>query len=214
MTAISELLTDNIGSWTEAVKPKASAGRGGGSRDDLYGVKKLRELILDLAVRGLLGPQNPGDSPAQQLLAEAEAERELSISEGRAKKQKVLSSVTEEEKTFFLPSGWSWVRFGNLFTLEYGDNLPERERSGTGEYPVYGSNGVVGSHDSYCVQGKCIVIGRKGSAGALTLSPTECCWVTDVASSVVPPSCLSVTLSTGYFTRFGWIHWAKVSSRA
>ena len=38
--------------WTSAIKAKPSAGRGGGKKQEFYGIKKLRELILELAVRG------------------------------------------------------------------------------------------------------------------------------------------------------------------
>ena len=50
------LITDHLGLWTSTIQNKKSSGRGGGKKRELYGIKKLRELILDLAVRGLLVP--------------------------------------------------------------------------------------------------------------------------------------------------------------
>ena len=49
-----QLITDNLDLWASTVQNKKSAGRGGGKKRELYGIKKLRELILELAVRGLL----------------------------------------------------------------------------------------------------------------------------------------------------------------
>jgi type I restriction enzyme S subunit len=56
----------------------------------LGGVAKLRELILSLAVRGKLVPQNPADEPASVLLQKIRAEKERLIAEGKIKKDKPL----------------------------------------------------------------------------------------------------------------------------
>ncbi|MEH6458108.1 MAG: restriction endonuclease subunit S [Cocleimonas sp.] len=187
-TSAEQLITDNIDVWTSAIKKRGSQGRGSSKKIELYGIKKLRELILELAVRGLLVPQDPSDEPASVLLEKIAAEKELLIKDGKIKKQTSLPEISEVEKPFELPLGWEWIRFGNAYYLEYGNNLPQAKRSNTGEYPVYGSNGVVGTHKDYCISEPCIVVGRKGSAGALNLSEGYGCWVTDVAYSIVPPT--------------------------
>ena len=62
MSAIQQLLTDHIDIWTAAESEKKSGrGRAAGSAASVYGIKKLRELILDLAVRGKLVPQDARD---------------------------------------------------------------------------------------------------------------------------------------------------------
>ena len=68
-----------------------------------------------------------------------------------------------------IPEEWEVVRLGEVFSLEYGKGLVEKERE-NGEYPVYGSNGVVGYHSQYIVKGPGIIVGRKGTIGAITWS--------------------------------------------
>ncbi|WP_334186768.1 restriction endonuclease subunit S [Noviherbaspirillum sp.] len=63
---------------------------------------------------------------------------------------------------------------GTFCEFKYGRSLPEKNRRG-GEFPVYGSNGIVGWHDTPLTSGPTIIIGRKGSAGALQYSDKSCC---------------------------------------
>jgi type I restriction enzyme, S subunit len=186
MGAVEKLITDNLPIWSSSIESKLSAGRGKSSKRTLYGVKKLRELILDLAVRGLLVPQDPNDEPASVLLEKIVAEKEQLVKEGKITKQKKKIVTVDGEITPTVPTKWSTCRFGDIYHMEYGDGLSKSDRSNTGEFPVYGSNGVVGTHNEACVLSPCIVIGRKGSAGALNICTSSGCWVTDVAYSLVP----------------------------
>jgi type I restriction enzyme S subunit len=52
------------------------------------GIKKLRELILTLAMQGKLVPQDPNDPPASQLLKEIAAEKKRLVKEGKIKAPK------------------------------------------------------------------------------------------------------------------------------
>lgn len=70
------------------------------------GIKKLRELILTLAMQGKLVPQDPSEQPAKELLKEVEAEKQRLVKEGKIKKPKPLSPVMKEEKPYTLPHGW------------------------------------------------------------------------------------------------------------
>lgn len=190
--AVEKLIVDHIDTWTTALQTRSTAGRGSSGKIDLYGIKKLRELILELAVRGKLVPQDPNDEPASELLKRIAAEKAELVKQGKIKKQKPLPKISEEEKPFELPEGWEWIRFGSIYEMEYGNNLPQEKRSNSGEYNVYGSNGIVGTHNEACIKSPCIVIGRKGSAGALNLSDQAACWVTDVAYSTIPPSAMNL----------------------
>jgi len=71
-----------------------------------------------------------------------------------------------------LPEDWKLVKLQNLFLLEYGKGLPERQRL-LGKYPVVGSNGIIGYHNQALVKGPGIVIGRKGTIGAVSLIESD-----------------------------------------
>lgn len=73
---------------------------------------------------------------------------------------------------------------GELFELVYGKGLSESERDG-GKYPVYGSNGVVGNHSKFLVNGPGIIIGRKGSIGEVNYSKNNF-WPIDTTYYVKP----------------------------
>lgn len=78
------------------------------------GIKKLRELILELAVRGKLVPQDPNDEPASELLKRIAEEKARLVAEGKIKRQKQLADIGEEEWPFELPEQWAWVRLADL----------------------------------------------------------------------------------------------------
>lgn len=72
-----------------------------------------------------------------------------------------------------LHSKWPIKKVGDVCDFEYGKSLPEDQRQ-AGPYPVMGSNGRVGYHAEYLVKGPTIVVGRKGSAGAVIWEPENC----------------------------------------
>ncbi|HDC4426340.1 TPA: restriction endonuclease subunit S [Enterobacter asburiae] len=118
--AVEQLITQHIDTWTSALKTRSTAGRGSNGKIDLYGIKKLRELILELAVRGKLVPQDLNDEPASELLKRIAAEKAELVKQGKIKKQKSLPEISEEEEPFELPEGWEWVRFGDISEIERG----------------------------------------------------------------------------------------------
>lgn len=96
------------------------------------GIKRLRELILELAVRGKLVPQDPNDEPASELLKRIQAEKARLVAEGKIRKDKTLPAIGEEEKPFELPVGWDWVRWNNI-AMKIGDighKMPDTVKEG------------------------------------------------------------------------------------
>ncbi|EDQ02236.1 restriction endonuclease subunit S [Shewanella benthica] len=119
---VKDLVTDNIDLWTNAIKKRKAVGRGSSKKIELVGIKKLRELILELAVRGKLVPQDDNDEPASVLLEKIAAEKAQLIADKNvtSKKQKPLPAITDEEKMFELPSSWAWSRMGDLAQYQKG----------------------------------------------------------------------------------------------
>lgn len=113
----AELLLQNLDVWTAATRTKSTSGRGSGGKIELAGISKLRELILELAVRGKLVPQDPNDEPASILLERIQKEKARLIAEGKIKKQKALPNIKEQERPFDLPSGWCWARLQSISEL-------------------------------------------------------------------------------------------------
>lgn len=122
---VEKLITDHIDIWSSALQTRSTAGRGSSGKIDLYGIKKLRELILELAVRGKLVPQDPNDEPASELLKRIAAEKAELVKQGKIKKQKPLPEISEDEKPFELPSGWEWVRFESVLGFSGGGQPPK-----------------------------------------------------------------------------------------
>jgi len=76
--------------------------------------QKLRQRILDLAIRGKLVPQDPNDEPASVLLDRIRAEKERLIAEGKIKRPKAKKSTDKSHyqnftPPFEIPKSWQWV---------------------------------------------------------------------------------------------------------
>lgn len=122
------------------------------------GVKKLRELILQLAVQGKLVPQDPKDEPASVLLEKIRKEK---AAKGD---RRPLSSV--EEPPFALPGGWEWARFGDLTINRDGERIPvsrEHRHTRQGPYDYYGASGVIDCIDNYLFDKPLLLIGEDGA---------------------------------------------------
>jgi type I restriction enzyme S subunit len=81
-------------------------------------VDALEQTILQLAVRGLLVPQDPQDEPASTLLKKIRLEKDHLIAQGKIKRDKPLPPIAEDEQPFALPpGGWAWVRVADLCSM-------------------------------------------------------------------------------------------------
>ena len=133
---MQQSLLTHLDVWTSALETRSTAGRGSNSKINLYGIKKLRELILELAVQGKLVPQDPNDEPASVLLDKIAAEKAQLIKAGKLKKQEPLPPITNDEKPFELPNGWEWVRLGEITSKIGSGSTP------SGGSRIYCDNGV------------------------------------------------------------------------
>ncbi len=92
------------------------------------GIQKLRGLILELAVRGKLVPQDPGDEPASELLKRIATERARLEAEGICKKSKPLPPASEDVQSFSVPDGWKWVRLSTIGNIFNGNSINADEK--------------------------------------------------------------------------------------
>ncbi|EJI1277375.1 restriction endonuclease subunit S [Vibrio vulnificus] len=136
--SVENLITEHIDIWTSAVKTKSTSGRGSSKKLELYGVKKLRELILELAVRGKLVPQDPNDEPTSLLLERIAAEKAQLVKERKITKPKKLAEVCDDEFSFELPSNWDIRRLPEVYyTISpSGKKLKSSDVLEDGTYPV------------------------------------------------------------------------------
>ena len=95
--------------------------------------KKLRQKILDLAIRGKLVPQDPNDEPASVLLERIKAEKERLIQEGKIKRPKKSTADTSHYQNFpfDIPESWEWVTIGNISDSSLGKMLDKKKVEGT-----------------------------------------------------------------------------------
>ena len=122
-TNAEQLITEHLDIWTTAIEQKSSSGRGSSKKFSLHGIKKLRELILELAVRGKLVPQDPNDEPASVLLERIAAEKAQLVKDKKIKKPKALPEISEDEKQFELPKGWEFSRLGFIGEIFNGNSV-------------------------------------------------------------------------------------------
>ena len=93
-------------------------------------VDALEQTLLQLAVRGLLVPQDSADEPAYRLLERIRSEKDRLITAGKVRRDKTLEAIAEDEKPCDLPEGWGWVRLQDISHSRLGKMLDKGKNSG------------------------------------------------------------------------------------
>ena len=114
--------------------------------------KKLRQKILDLAIRGKLVPQDPNDEPASVLLERIRAEKERLIKEGKIKRSKKTTSDTPHyenrqvgeanETPFEVPEGWEWTTINDICSKIGSGSTPRGSNYAKEGIPFFRSQNV------------------------------------------------------------------------
>ena len=117
-------------------------------------IEKLKQKILDLAIRGKLVPQDPNDEPASVLIEKIREEKEKSIKEGKIKASKEDSYIykgsdncyyekigntikkIDKEKLFNIPESWAWTRLGTIFSIGSSKRVHKSDWTNSG-VPFY-----------------------------------------------------------------------------
>ena len=131
--------------------------------------KKLRQKILDLAIRGKLVPQDPNDEPASVLLERIRAEKERLIKEGKIKRSKKtdFDKLHIENIDYALPDNWMLSTLADVFFMHAGKSISASQISSTKDdeyrYQCVGGNGIRGYVKDYNTEGVFPIIGRQGA---------------------------------------------------
>jgi len=84
---------------------------------DAHFADKMIKSVLEIAIKGKLVPQDSAEGTARNLLDKNLIDIEI---DGRRVKQKVITEISEEEKTFDIPDSWEWIKLGNVCTIARG----------------------------------------------------------------------------------------------
>ena len=152
-------------------------------------IDALTQSLLQLAVMGKLVPQDPNDEPASALLKRIQAEKAKLIAEGKIKKDKPLTAITDDEKPVELPQGWEWVRFSeyalDIATGPFGSMIHQSDYVQGGvplinpshmiddkiiaDETISVSMAMAKTLDSYAIYEGDIVMARRGEVGRIAL---------------------------------------------
>ena len=109
-------------------------------------IKKLRQKILDLAIRGKLVPQDPNDEPASVLLERIKAEKERLIKEGKIKRSKKTTKTSDtphyENVPFEVPKGWVWTDIENICSKIGSGSTPRGSNYSSKGIPFFRSQNI------------------------------------------------------------------------
>lgn len=100
----------------------------------------LKNAIIQLAVQGKLVPQDPNDEPASELLKRIKTEKDRLIKEGKAKKEKPLSLITDDAIPFDIPESWEWIKLGEVVSVISGTSYKSKDVCKTGVRVLRGGN--------------------------------------------------------------------------
>ena len=132
--------------------------------------KKLRQKILDLAIRGKLVPQDPNDEPASVLLERIRADKEQLIKEGKIKRSKKSAATDKshyENVPFEIPESWCWTTIDELLINRDSERVPLsstiRKKQVNKVYDYYGAAGVIDKVEGYLFNEKLLLIGEDGA---------------------------------------------------
>lgn len=78
---------------------------------------KIRDSIILSAIRGLLVPQDAGETSASSLMQDIEKTKADLVSTGKIKKTIKTAPFTDDDELFDIPKGWQWCRLGDLLSI-------------------------------------------------------------------------------------------------
>ena len=120
MTDVKKLITEHLDIWlTAEIEKKSGRGRSSSSSNSIYGVQKLRKLILDLAVHGKLITQVDSKVDIRKLIENHIQEKNLNI------KKPFINDGT------ILPPQWVRVHLATIADHNTGKTLDKNRNTGS-----------------------------------------------------------------------------------
>lgn len=86
--------------------------------------EQLKASILQYAIQGKLVEQRPGEGTGEELYQRIQTEKQRLIKEGKIKKEKPLTEITDGEIPFDIPESWKWIKLGEVVSVLGGKRIP------------------------------------------------------------------------------------------
>lgn len=100
--------------------------------------KKLKQLVLDLAIHGKLVPQDPNDEPASVLLERIKQEKSKTL---KNKKSAIPSDISDDVP-FEVPEGWCWTIVKNICSKIGSGSTPRGSNYSNEGIPFFRSQNI------------------------------------------------------------------------
>ena len=86
--------------------------------------EQLKASILQYAIQGKLVEQRPEEGTGEELYQRIQTEKQRLIKEGKIKKEKPLTEITDGEIPFDIPESWKWIKLGEVVSVLGGKRIP------------------------------------------------------------------------------------------
>ena len=154
------------------------------------GIERLRELVLQLAVRGRLVPQDADEEPPISLIDGNEKKKRFLVNEGKISKPKSLPCLSSDEVPFNVPETWEWIRLGDIALVVMGNSPPGSSYNEQGfgvpliNGPVEFSAGPLGlticrkhttEPNQMCMAGDMLICVRGATTGRTNIAAFDAC---------------------------------------
>lgn len=167
MTDVKKLITEHLDIWlTAETEKKSGRGRSSGTKGSIYGIRKIRQLIMDLAIQGKLVKANPTDSNVEVLIDNIKNHKRTFLADNKKIKEIVSRKIDFNDLPFLIPTHWAWVRFGEVTINRDAERIPlsttvREQRKGSFDY--YGASGIIDYVDDYLFDKTLLLIGEDGA---------------------------------------------------